>query len=141
MRPAIVTKYIGPSNHRGGRVKASADKSSVTIPWDHAISPLQNHAEAARSLALKLEWTGKFVMANYKHGYSFVCAAAESYGFVLEGTDVNGEGLTFEEWSAAADREDNADSRAAWQAGEDPTEHRAERLRRTMRHTKGRGTY
>lgn len=40
---------------------------------------------------------------------------------------VNGEGLTLAEWRAAAGpKVDEATARAAWAAGEDPTEYRAE---------------
>jgi hypothetical protein len=42
-------------------------------------------------------------------------------------SEVNGEGLTLDEWLGAAGREDTAsqyDLRAAWRAGEDPSEYR-----------------
>lgn len=60
MKQAIITKFLGPTNTRGARVKAYACKArpSVTIPWDHAWSSKQNHTFAARILAERLKWTG-----------------------------------------------------------------------------------
>lgn len=56
MRQAIVTKYIGPTDHRGARVKATADAGSVTVPWDHALDSEENHTAAALALATKYDW-------------------------------------------------------------------------------------
>ena len=48
MRQSIKTKYLGPSNVRGARVKASSDAGSVTLPWNHALGIEDNHAAALR---------------------------------------------------------------------------------------------
>ena len=56
MRQAIETKYLGPTNTKGARVKASCQVGSVTIPWDHALDPVANHAAAARALIRKWGW-------------------------------------------------------------------------------------
>lgn len=56
MRQAIVTKYLGPTNTRGARVKATAYAGSVTIPWDDAKDVDDNHYAAALALAFKFEW-------------------------------------------------------------------------------------
>lgn len=56
MRQAIVTKYLGPTNHRGARVKATAQAGSVTIPWDDALDVADNHTAAAHVLCKRLEW-------------------------------------------------------------------------------------
>ena len=58
-RQAIETKYLGPTNHRGGRIKASAQAGSITIPWDHALNTDNNHDMAAIALLKKLGWKGK----------------------------------------------------------------------------------
>lgn len=55
---AIVTKYIGPTNFRPGRIKATAAAGSVTVEWDHALNIDNNHARAAEALARKFDWTG-----------------------------------------------------------------------------------
>lgn len=74
---AITTRYIGPSNFRGSRVKAKAAAGSVTLHWDDALNTEQNHAKAAKALADKLEWSGKYHMGGLPddRGYVFVCAA------------------------------------------------------------------
>ena len=51
MFQAITTKYLAPTNYRGARVKASAQSGSITLPWDHALSPVNNHRAAAEALA------------------------------------------------------------------------------------------
>ena len=54
---SIQTKFLGPTNHRGQRVKATAmdtwnnePRPSVTIPWDDGITPEENHRNAAMQL-------------------------------------------------------------------------------------------
>lgn len=45
---AIVTKFLGPSNTRGARVKATVTSGkSVTISWDHSLRPDENHLRVA----------------------------------------------------------------------------------------------
>lgn len=54
-RQAILTKYIGPTNHRPGRIKAWCDSGSLTIEWDHSMSVAANHGRVASELAKRLE--------------------------------------------------------------------------------------
>jgi hypothetical protein len=54
---AITTKYLGPTNTRGARIKATATAGSVTIPWDHALDACANHYAVARMLAGQNDWT------------------------------------------------------------------------------------
>ena len=58
MRQAIETKYLGPTNYRGARVKASAQAGSITLPWDHTKDVADNHIAAAQALAAKYGWEG-----------------------------------------------------------------------------------
>lgn len=51
MKQAIVTKYLAPTNSRGGRVKATAQAGSVTVPLDAALDVADNHRKAAWVLA------------------------------------------------------------------------------------------
>ena len=53
---AIVTKYLGPTNSRGARVKATCQAGSKTIPWDYALDVAANHDAVAHALARKLGW-------------------------------------------------------------------------------------
>ena len=54
MFQAIVTKYLGPTNTRGSRVKATAYGGSITVSWDHAMNARENHQAACEALARKL---------------------------------------------------------------------------------------
>ena len=72
---AIITKYIGPSNVRGSRVKATASAGSVTLHWDDALNSYGNHAAAAKALVKKLKWSGRYVQGGMpQNGYCFVSA-------------------------------------------------------------------
>ena len=61
---AIHTKYIGPTDTRGSRIKAytaswgSHKGFTVTIPYDHALDGVALHFEAVKALVAKhkLEW-------------------------------------------------------------------------------------
>ena len=56
MRQAIVTKYLGPTDSRGARVKAVCEAGTVTLPWDHGLHTCENHEAAAMALCAKLGW-------------------------------------------------------------------------------------
>ncbi len=75
-RQAIVTKYLGPTNTRGGRIKATARANSVTIPYPHEVRGGTEgaHSVAALALCAKLEWAGKLVCGGTPDdsGYVFV---------------------------------------------------------------------
>jgi hypothetical protein len=82
---AILTKYIGPTNFKGSRVKAFTAQgkysSSLTLSWDDALSVEANHIAAAEALASRLEWSGKYVGGSADRGMVFVnvgraCSAA-----------------------------------------------------------------
>src|SRR6185437_14816907 len=54
---SIETKYVGPTNSRGSRVKATASGGfTLTIEWDDALNTDENHSAAARALINKLGW-------------------------------------------------------------------------------------
>lgn len=53
---AIVTKYLGPTNYRGSRVKATCQAGSLILPWDDALDVEANHDMAASALRTKLGW-------------------------------------------------------------------------------------
>lgn len=56
IRQAIVTKYLGPTNHRGSRIKVKAYAGSRTYTWDHSLDTNENHTKAAESFAKELGW-------------------------------------------------------------------------------------
>lgn len=81
---SIETKYLGPTNHRGSRIKArSSGGHSVTISIDHALSTEQNHHRAAVALARKLGWKGKMVAGGHPSRGS-----GNVYVFIDKGNDV-----------------------------------------------------
>lgn len=53
---AIITKYIGPTNTRGSRIKAVASDGSVTIGFDYANDHEWPYRKAAQALCNKLGW-------------------------------------------------------------------------------------
>ncbi len=68
MRQAITTKYIGPTDSRGARVKATAQAGSVTLSWDHALDTDDNHLAAAKALQKKYGWTGTLCGGGLPNG-------------------------------------------------------------------------
>lgn len=77
IRQAITTKFIGPTNVRGSRVKAKASAGSITLNWDHALNVETNHARAAQALADKYNWNGQWFQGGMPDdsGYCFVQVA------------------------------------------------------------------
>ena len=53
---AIITKFLGPTNTRGARIKAAAMRGSITISYDHAIESEANHVAAAQALKEKFQF-------------------------------------------------------------------------------------
>lgn len=53
---AITTRFLGPTNHHGSRIKATCDAGSITLPWDHSLNSEGNHDAAAKALIRKLGW-------------------------------------------------------------------------------------
>lgn len=84
---AITTKYLGPTNTKGSRIKASAGRGrEVTISYDHALGQEACHAKAARALMTKMGWPNKLVAGGLKNGgYVFVMIplGAETVGLEL----------------------------------------------------------
>lgn len=69
---AITTKFFGPTNFRGSRVKASdGDGQQITLGWEHALSSEENHDRAALALCAKMNWPGKLVRGWIKKGYVY----------------------------------------------------------------------
>jgi hypothetical protein len=70
---AIETRYFGPSNVKGSRIKAfDCDNNSVTIGYPHELSGEDCHRKAAEALCAKMKWTGELVGGSTKKGYVFV---------------------------------------------------------------------
>ena len=53
---AIETKYYGPTNHRGARIRVKCDVKTIWVSWDYGTSVPRNHRDAALTLANQLGW-------------------------------------------------------------------------------------
>lgn len=51
---AIITKFIGPTDTRGARIKATASSGSVTVGYPYELSGQECHRFAADALCEKL---------------------------------------------------------------------------------------
>lgn len=82
----ITTKYLGPTNHKGSRVKATMDlhanwgKVSVTLSWDYEGEETLTHDKAALALLNKVRkmkgfeyWSRNTSIARayYSGGYHY----------------------------------------------------------------------
>ncbi len=85
---AIVTKYISPTNTKGGRVKASCQAGSITLGWDHSLNPWHNHQAAAKALATKMKWDyGTWISGELPDSRSvFVCQCNSTDEFTVVDT-------------------------------------------------------
>ena len=80
---AIITRYLGPTNYRGSRIKARCDAGTITVPYDYAAHSGEGvHRIAAEALRDKLGWTGRLVGGAFpdadRDGYAFVFVPEES---------------------------------------------------------------
>ena len=71
---AIETRYLGPTNNRGGRIKATAWGGSITVGYDHALNTDDAHRAAANALIAKMGWHGTYAQGGNAKGtgYYFV---------------------------------------------------------------------
>lgn len=53
---AIQTRYLGPTNTRGSRIKATCAAGSITISYPYDLSGQAVHRRAAEALVSKLGW-------------------------------------------------------------------------------------
>ena len=60
MQCVFETKYLSPTNTRGGRVKVLAGGRTCTVPWDHELGVDANHAAAVREFIKRFNMSGSF---------------------------------------------------------------------------------
>jgi hypothetical protein len=66
---AIQTRYYGPTNTRGARIKAWAEGvKSIYIPYPYESDAFSGAAEAATQLAKKYGWTNDLVGGTLPNG-------------------------------------------------------------------------
>lgn len=68
-RQAIQTTFLGPTNHRGARIKATANAGSVTIRYPHELNSLDAHDKAALALIAKWGWWGRWARGGHPRGH------------------------------------------------------------------------
>jgi len=56
MLQAITTKYLGPTNHKGSRIKVKSYAKSITYSWDYSLDVGENHTAAANKFLKEMEW-------------------------------------------------------------------------------------
>lgn len=70
---AIVTRYVGPTNHKGARIiAADGDGNKVIVSYPYHLSGEAVHRVAAEALCAKMGWTGNLIAGGTKAGYAFV---------------------------------------------------------------------
>lgn len=74
---AVVTKFLGPTDSRGSRIKASAFGGSVTLGWNYALDSQENHRAAAQALLAKMGWAGSYVHGVLPSGDHVFVAGGE----------------------------------------------------------------
>ena len=85
MNYAIATKYIGPTNTRGARIKATLPSGkSITLQWNHNLDVDENTRQAAKACVRKHILDGadylsekapfvKETFSVYGHKAGYVC--------------------------------------------------------------------
>ena len=84
MGPTIVTRYLGPTDHKGSRVVATHKRDSdktyrVTLSWCHRLDGPQNHREAAEALLRRFWPDSDLVICGRGHdhdAYFWLCCGA-----------------------------------------------------------------
>ena len=79
---AIHTKYIGPTNTKGSRIKASLRRDSKTlwtasVPFDHSLDCEQRHARAAFTLL------GKYAPSMLYENLNLAGSTLDNLGYVF----------------------------------------------------------
>jgi hypothetical protein len=80
MRQSIETKYLGPTNYKGSRIKATAAGGmSITVGYRSELNVDENHQAAAVALCEKLGWGGLMQGGSTRSGYVFVFSDCDAY--------------------------------------------------------------
>ena len=82
---AIETRYLGPTNTRGGRIKAECWAGSLTIPYPHELNTDEAHKAAAMALAARCA----------KHAEQHGGSSIWSEGKWTQGGNAKGTGYVF----------------------------------------------
>jgi len=70
---AVTTKYLGPTDNRGSRIKATFGSENLIIPYHSNLNPAEAHQEAAYALLNYLKITfSELKGGEIKDGYAFI---------------------------------------------------------------------
>lgn len=69
---AITTKFMGPTDFRGSRIRAFTEDQSITVPYEYEGHPEEAHEKAARALMDKMRWQADLLGGGVKGGYVWV---------------------------------------------------------------------
>ena len=83
MPQTIITRYLGPTNHRGSRIKATSWRASVTIPYPHELDTGRAHRAAAEALCAKMANTSIGGVSYYITAGADL-PAGNGYAFIIE---------------------------------------------------------
>lgn len=72
MRQAITTRYLGPTNHKGSRIKAWCQAGMITTAYLYELSVENNHLNAAMKLMQKIGWDNDLIGGWQKHDGVFI---------------------------------------------------------------------
>ena len=74
---AISTKFLGATDSRGSRIKATCEGGSVTVSYPYEKrSGAEAHSVAALALCAKMGWAGTLIAGGTQTGYVFVFASS-----------------------------------------------------------------
>lgn len=84
MSQAIHTRYFGPTNTRGSRVKAYSEAfpRGISVPWDYALNSEENHMAAAKNFATVKGWDGVWVAGGAADGKGNVYVRIDAFDSV-----------------------------------------------------------
>lgn len=81
MAQTIITKYLGPTNTRGSRIKATCWNGTVTVSYDCGLESNDNHKNAANALIDHLESKAD---VNWKIIASGATPDDTGYAFIIQ---------------------------------------------------------
>jgi hypothetical protein len=75
----VQTKWLGPTNHKCARVRATnvSSGATVVVSWDHGLNVSENHIAAARALLTKCD-------QPQPDGF-LMCGTKDQTGYILTG--------------------------------------------------------
>lgn len=68
---SIVTKFLGPTNTQGSRIRATCNGKSKMVSYDHAMGSVENHIEAVKEFARVFHYSGTYAIGETETGYIF----------------------------------------------------------------------